>query len=143
MSGNWYDIGTGSKVSEFDYVTRAEGYLESGYGYGSAKDPLYLLNVVALLSLALGIKSSKEIFVGAVGFVPHWYLGGDGFDGMIAALSGVSLYKKRWMYVAFPLLLEALRTLKDFTKGKQITKLALSRSATFLGGYLAAMSRIV
>ena len=142
-SEKWYNIGSGSKVSEYDYVQRAEGYLESGYETISAGDPLYLLNVLALLSLALGLKNGKEILVGAVGFVPHWYLGGDGFDGLIAALSGVFLYKKRWTYVAFPLLLEALRTMKDFTKGKQITKLALSRSATFLGGYLVAMSRMV
>ena len=140
---HWYNIGTGSKISEYEYVQRAEGYLETGYDTISANDPLYLLNVLALMSLAFGVKNVKEIFVGAVGFVPHWYLGGDGFDGMISALSGVFLYKRRWTYVAFPLLLEALRTMKDFTKGKQITKLALSRSGTFLAGYLIAMSRMV
>ena len=133
--------------SEYGYVQQAEGYLESGYEQISAKDPLYLLNVLALLSLALGVKKPTELFIGVVGFVPHWYLGGDGVDGMIAAMSGVFAYKRRWAYVAFPLLLESLRTLKDFTKSQKITfdgsKLALSRSATFLGGYLAAMSRIV
>ena len=140
------DLGA-ADPSEYYYLQQAEGYLESGYEKGSAGDPLYLLNVLALGSLALGVRHPKDIFVGVAGFVPHWYLGGDGFDGMIAAMSGAFTYKRRWGYVAFPILLESLRTLKDFTKSKAITfegsRLALSRSATFLAGYLLAMSRIV
>ena len=81
--------------------------------------------------------------MGAVGFVPQWYIGGDGFDGMISAMSGVQLYKRRWTTVAFPLILETLRTMKDFTKGKTPTKLSVTRMVVFAAGYLAAMSRMV
>ena len=135
----WFD--TGSGPSEYGYVTQAEGYLEGKF----KGDKLGLLNVIALISLAFGTKNAKEIFAGVVGFVPHWYLGGDGIDGMISALTGVQLAKGRWKTVAFPLILETLRTLKDFTKGNKIflSKLDASRTAIFVGGYLAAMSRIV
>ena len=70
-------------------------------------------------------------------------LGGDGLDGLISAMTGVQLYKKRWTTVAFPLILETLRTMKDLTKGKVVTKLGISRTLIFVGGYFAAMSRMV
>lgn len=133
----------GNEFSEYKYVTRAESWLGEQYGKYGHGEKLNILNVIALISLALGTRSSKEIFVGAVGFVPQWYIGGDGFDGMISAMSGVQLYKRRWTTVAFPLVLETLRTMKDFTKGKKPTKLSVTRMVVFAAGYLAAMSRMV
>ena len=132
-------------TSEYEYVTRAESFFEKKYKKYGAGDKLSILNVIALISLAFGTRGSGEIFAGVLGFVPHYYIGGDGLDGMISAMTGVQLYKRRWKTVAFPLILESLRTLKDFTGGKKpvLTKLALSRTAIFVGGYLAAMSRIV
>ena len=135
----WFDTGAGP--SEYGYVVQAETFLEGKF----AGDKLGLLNVIALISLAFGTRNAKEIFAGVVGFVPHWYVGGDGLDGMISALTGVQLAKGRWKSVAFPLILETLRTLKDFTKGNKIllSNIDASRTAIFLGGYLAAMSKIV
>lgn len=133
----------GDKYSEYGYVTRTEKFLETQYGKYGAGDQLSMLNIIAMISLALGTRSTKEVFAGALGFVPHWYIGGDGFDGLISAMSGVQLAKRRWKTVAFPLVLESLRTLKDFTKGKAITKLAASRTAIFAAGFIAAMSRVV
>ena len=135
----WLD--SGAVPSEYGYVVQAETFLEGKF----AGDKLGLLNVIALISLAFGTRNAKEIFAGVVGFVPHWYVGGDGLDGMISALTGVQLAKGRWKTVAFPLILETLRTLKDFTKGNKIflSKIDASRTAIFLGGYLAAMSKIV
>ena len=137
----------GAQYSDYKVVTQTEAYLEKQYAKYGAGEKLGLLNVVALISLAFGTRGAGEIFAGVVGFVPHWYIGGDGFDGMISALTGVQLYKRRWKTVAFPLLLESLRTLKDFTKGSGMkarpTKLALSRTAIFVAGYFAAMSKIV
>ena len=133
----------GDKYSEYGYVTRTEKFLETQYGKYGAGDQLSMLNIIAMISLALGTRSGKEVFAGALGFVPHWYIGGDGFDGLISAMSGVQLAKRRWKTVAFPLVLESLRTLKDFTKGKAITKLAASRTAIFATGFIAAMSRVV
>mgnify|MGYP000521813543 CR=1 FL=1 len=131
-------------TSEYEYVTREESFFEKQYTKYGAGDKLSILNVFALISLAFGTRGSGEIFAGVLGFVPHYYIGGDGLDGMISAMTGVQLYKRRWKTVAFPLILESLRTLKDFTKGKaMVTKLGLSRTAIFVGGYLAAMSRIV
>ena len=133
----------GSEGSDYKFVTDAEAYFEKQYGKFSQGDKLGLLNVLALISLAFGVKSASEIFVGAVGFVPHYMLGGDGLDGLISAMTGVQLYKKRWTTVAFPLILETLRTMKDLTKGKVVTKLGISRTLIFVGGYFAAMSRMV
>ena len=133
----------GDKYSEYGYVTRAETFLETQYGKYGAGDKLSILNIIAMISLALGTRSTTEVFAGALGFVPHWYIGGDGFDGLISAMTGVQLAKKRWKTVAFPLVLESLRTLKDFTKGKAVTKLAASRMTIFAAGYIAAMSRVV
>ena len=133
----------GSEGSDYQFVTEAEKYFEKQYTKYSAGDKLGLLNVVALISLAFGVRSTSEIFVGAVGFVPHYLAGGDGLDGLISAMTGVQLYKKRWKSVAFPLILETLRTMKDFTKGKVVTKLGISRTLIFVGGYVAAMSRMV
>ena len=133
----------GDQYSEYAYVTQAEGFLETKYKKYGRGDKLNKLNIIALISLAFGTRSAKEIFAGVVGFVPHYYIGGDGLDGMISAMTGVQLAKRRWKTVAFPLILETLRTMKDFTKGKVLTKLAISRSAIFVGGYLAAMSRMV
>ena len=122
----------GDQFSEYEYVTKAETWLETGYKKYGRDDKLNILNVIALISLAFGTRGSKEIFAGIVGFVPHYYIGGDGLDGMISAMTGVQLAKRRWKTAAFPLILESLRTMKDFTKGKVVT-----------GGYLAAMSRMV
>ena len=133
----------GDKFSDYGFVTRTETFLETQYGKYGAGDKLSILNIIAMISLALGTRSTKEVFAGAIGFVPHWYIGGDGFDGLISAMTGVQLAKKRWKTVAFPLVLESLRTLKDFTKGKAITKLAASRTAIFAAGFIAAMSRVV
>ena len=133
----------GDEFSDYKYVTEAETFLEGQYTKFGAGDKLSVLNIIALVSLALGTRGGKEIFAGAVGFVPHWYIGGDGFDGMVSALTGIQLYKRRWATVAFPLVLETLRTLKDFTKGKAITKLATSRTLIFVAAYIAAMSRVV
>ena len=133
----------GDQFSEYGYVTKAETWLETQatqYGRG---DKLNVLNIIALISLAFGTRGAKEVFAGVVGFVPHYYIGGDGLDGMISAMTGVQLAKRRWKTAAFPLILETLRTMKDFTKGKVVTKLAISRSAIFVAGYLAAMSRMV
>ena len=139
-TGGWE---LGDQYSEYQYVTRAETFLETQYGKYGGGEKLNILNVLAMISLALGTRSGKEVFAGALGFVPHWYIGGDGFDGMISAMTGVQLYKRRWKTVAFPLVLEVLRTMKDFTKGKAITKLAVSRTTIFAVGYIAAMSRMV
>ena len=133
----------GDQFSEYGYVTQAETWLETGYKKYGRDDKLNILNVIALISLAFGTRGSTEVFAGIVGFVPHYYIGGDGLDGMISAMTGVQLAKRRWKTAAFPLILETLRTMKDFTKGKVVTKLAISRSAIFVGGYLAAMSRMV
>ena len=141
--GSAQGMALGAEFSDYQYVTKAEGFLETQYKKYGAGEKLSMLNVIALISLAYGTRGAGEIFAGVVGFVPHYYIGGDGLDGMISALTGVQLYKRRWKTVAFPLILESLRTLKDFTKGKVLTKLAISRTAIFVGGYVAAMSRIV
>ena len=140
QAGSWK---LGDEYSDYKYVTKAETFLEGQYTKFGAGDKLSVLNIIALVSLALGTRGGKEIFAGAVGFVPHWYIGGDGFDGMVSALTGIQLYKRRWATVAFPLVLETLRTLKDFTKGRAITKLATSRTLIFVAAYIAAMSRVV
>jgi hypothetical protein len=147
----WKDIDTGSKRDEFGYVTEAETKLEGYYTALSGGEKLPILNVFALISLAMGVKKFQEIFVGIVGFLPEWYVGGDGLDGMIGAMTGYQVYKRRYSTAAFPLVLEALRTLKDITnvpKGgtgvtQYVTKRSLVRAVVFLIGYFAGMSKVV
>ena len=141
MSG--YGKYYGSEPTDYAYVQQTETFLEEQYTKFSGGDKLGVLNIIALISLAFGVRSGKEVVAGAFGFFPHYMLGGDGLDGMIAAMSGIQLAKKRWKTVAFPAVLEALRTAKDLTKGKVVTKLGISRTAIFLAGYAVAMSRMV
>jgi len=147
----WQDIDTGSKRDEFAYVTQAETKLEGYYKDLSGGEKLPILNVFALISLAMGVKNFQEIFIGIVGFLPEWYVGGDGLDGMIGAMTGYQVYKRRYSTAAFPVVLESLRTLKDITnvpsggKGvtQYVTKRSLVRAIVFLIGYFAGMYRLV
>ena len=141
-SGSGYGKYYGSEPSEYQYVQQTETFLEEQYKKFSGGG-LGVLNILALISLAFGVRSGKEVFAGALGLSHYYFADGDGLDGVIAALSGIQLAKKRFKTVAFPLVLESLRTFKDLTKGKRVTKVGMSRTAIFVGGYLAAMSRMV
>ena len=69
----------GSEGSDYKFVTDAEAYFEKQYGKFSQGDKLGLLNVVALISLAFGVKSASEVFIGAVATLyagrrrPRWF----------------------------------------------------------------------
>ena len=143
MSASGYGKYYGSEPSEYQYVQKTETFLEEQYKRFSGTDKLGVLNIAALISLAFGVQSGKEVVAGAFGLSHFYFSGGDGLDGVIAAMSGIQLAKKRWKTVAFPLVLESLRTMKDLTKGKRVTKVGISRTVIFVAGYLAAMSRMV
>ena len=142
---HWYDLpgGTEARADEWSVVERGEAYLEKTYAKLAQGEQLPLIQLLAALSLAFGVANMKEVFLATVLFIPPWYFKGDGFDGMISALSGIQLFKKKYTTMAFPTLLESYKLMRDFTGQKTVTKAGLVKAACFLAGWLAARYRYV
>ncbi len=135
-------LGTQSP-DNWKWISDSETFLDSQYETFSRGEKLDIIQILALFSLAFGTANPSEIFLGSVAFIPHYYIGGNGFDGMISVLSGVQIQKRKYGTAAFPTLYESYKVMKDFTSGKTVTRQSLSRSALFVVGWLAARYRYV
>ena len=142
---DWWDLAAGSEegAEEWGFVGDTEDWLQTKYDTLVKGESLPLIQLLAALSLAFGVDNMKEIMLATVAFLPPWYFNGDGFDGMISALSGIQLYKKKYRTMAFPALLESYKLMRDFTSKKYVTKNGLVRVSTFLLGYFAARYKYV
>ena len=103
-----------------------------------------LYSVLALFSLAFGIKHVKEFVAGtAGGVIQHFVAEGEGVDGMVSCLAGVQIQKRRYTTAAFPVLLETWKGLRDFQKGKALSKQNISRNGLFFLGFLMSYFKYV
>ena len=142
---SWFDLPAGSEVhaEEWEFAEEGERWLEKTYEELAQGEQLPLIQLFAALSLAFGVTSMYELALATALFLPPWYVKGDGFDGMISALTGIQLFKKRYRTMAFPALLESYKVMRDFTGKKTITQGALAKAVCFLIGYFAARYRYV
>ena len=135
MSGGWL---------ETDYVQEFEGWGTTQFETYTRGDPDTPLTIVALVSLAFGVRSPKELMAATGGaFAEYYFAEASGLDGMVAALAGIQLHKKRYATMAFPALLETYKLLKDIKKGNYVDKKSITRSAIFLAGFMASKMRFV
>ena len=135
-------LGTKSP-DNWKWISDTESFLDTQYETFSRKEKLDVIQILALFSLAFGTSNPAELFLGSAAFIPHYYIGGNGFDGMISVLSGVQIQKRKYATAAFPTLYESYKVMKDFTSGKTVTRQSLSRSVLFVVGWLAARYRYV
>ena len=126
-----------------DYLGGAETWAEARYTQLSAGEKLPLITVVALISLAFGVRNPLELVLGSGGMLAEYFAGGDGLDGAIAVLTGVQLAKRRYATMAFPALLESYKLIQDMKSGTYVNKKSLTRTAIFLTGWMAARYKYV
>ena len=132
-----------SKWFEKDPVPEAEEWLETRYKQVSGGDDLKFIKVAALISLAFGVSGPAELLLASGGMLAQYFADSDGIDGIISVLSGVQLAKRKYTTMAFPAMLESYKMLKDFQKGKTVTKQSLTRTSIFVVGWLAARYKYV
>ena len=144
------ESGTGRGVT---FRTDPSGWAEERFNYGidqfenwtSAPDVQSsfqndgdeTLSILALLSASAGVTNQREIW-GALLAHLVWYLGQNkGVDAMYSFLAGVLVYKKRYVFAAFP-------TFKDVAdiQSKEMYTWAF-KNGLWACGYLAAMYRYV
>ena len=121
----------------------AETWLEERYQQVSGGDDLKFIKVAALISLAFGVSGPAELLLASGGMLAQYYSDSDGIDGVISALTGVQLAKRKYTTMAFPAMLESYKLLKDFQKDKTVTKQSLTRTSIFVVGWLAARYKYV
>ena len=133
----------GDVDKDYSYYPReGERYFVEAFRKETGEYPAY--SVLALFSLAFGIKNVTEFTAGTVGgVIQHFVADGEGVDGMVSALAGVQIRKGRFSTAAFPILLETWKGLKDFQKGKALSKQNISRNVLFFVGYLMAHLKYV
>ena len=134
--------GTGSPAN-WEFITTGETWLETQYETYSREEKLDIISVFAMISLAFGTSNAKELILGAAAFIPQYWIGGNGFDGMISVLAGIQMAKGKFSTAAFPTLYESYKLLKDFTAGKTVTKQGASRAAIYGVGWAAARYKFV
>ena len=124
------------------YPREGERYFVEAFQKETGEYPAY--SVLALFSLAFGIKHVKEFAAGTVGgVIQHFVADGEGVDGMVSCLAGVQIHKRRYTTAAFPVLLETWKGLRDFQKGKALSKQNISRNGLFLLGFLMSYFKYV
>lgn len=124
------------------YPKEGERYVEEAFKKETGEYPAF--SVLALFSLALGVRSASEFVAGTVGgVVQHFVAQGQGVDGMVSCLAGVQIHKRRFATAAFPVLLETWKGLRDFQKGKALEKESISRNSLFLVGWLLSYMKYV
>ena len=124
------------------YPKEGERYIEDVFKGETGDYPAY--SVVALISLAMGIRSAEEFGAGTLGgAIQHFAVEGKAVDGMVSCLAGVQIHKRRYLTSAFPVLLETWKGLRDFQKGKGFTKQNISRNVLFFVGFYLSYARFV
>ena len=124
------------------YPREGEKYFVEAFQRETGEYPAY--SVLALFSLAFGIKHVKEFVAGtAGGVIQHFVAEGEGVDGMVSCLAGVQIQKRRYTTAAFPVLLETWKGLRDFQKGKYLSKQNISRNGLFFLGFLMSYFKYV
>ena len=119
-----------------------EQYVETTFKAETGEYPG--LAVIALFSLAYGIRSVSEFAAGSIGgVIQHFVADGEGLDGIVSCLAGVQIQKRRFSTAAFPILLETWKGLRDFKKGKGLSKQNISRNALFFLGFGLSYARYV
>ena len=124
------------------YPKEGERYIVDAFKEETGDYPAY--SVLALISLAMGIRSGKEFVAGTVGgAVQHFAAEGKAVDGMVSCLAGVQIHKRRFLTSAFPVLLETWKGLRDFQKGNGMSKQNISRNLLFFVGFYLSYGRFV
>jgi len=129
--------------TDYSYYPReGERYLVEAFKEETGDYPGY--SVIALLSLAVGTRSATELGAATLGgVVQHFVVKGSGVDGMISCLAGVQIHKRRFTTAAFPILLETWKGLREFQKGKALSKENISRNLLFFVGYFLSYAKYV
>lgn len=124
------------------YPKEGERYIVEAFREETGDYPAY--SVLALLSLAMGIRSAAEFMAGTLGgAIQHFAAEGKAVDGMVSCLAGVQIQKRRYFTSAFPVLLETWKGLRDFQKGKGLSKENLTRNGLFFVGFYMAYAKFV
>ena len=124
------------------YPKAAERYVAAAFKEETGDYPAY--SVIALISLSMGIRAAKELGAATVGgAVQHWVVNGKAVDGMISCLAGLQIHKRRFLTATFPILLETWKGLRDFQKGKALSKQNISRNLLFFVGYYLSYAKIL
>ena len=128
---------------------RTEEYIETKFkAFTTDPKQLPIIRTAALGSLALGVKSYREILAGGGGLAAYYYwsTGPDGLDGAISTMAGIQMARGSYRTAAFPTIVEVYDTIQTW-RNKGVMAAAnsktLVRTLLFVVGYWLSLNKVV
>ena len=104
------------------------GYNPSGWDYPVA-------STIALIISSFGIEGLLDIYYATACHLIYWFWGYKGPDAIYNALSGLQAGRGKWLFAAFPTMLDTYEGINELRKKNGLTPKTLIRTGSWSLGF--------